>query len=259
MGGAWGVLDEDRLVRLDLVHPRHVVDGVVGHSGDEIPARLALERIDLRRVAEQVRLPLVGIAAGEAVEVLETHADRPTVEGPGLAGLEGRNVVVLAKPRCGIAVIEQHAADRRLVLGDDAVVARKARRLLGDHAETGRVVVAPGDQRGARGRAQRGGEHAVVAQTLVREAVHRRCRDDAAEGARNAEASVVGNDQQHVRRPLRRHDARRPPGLGLQRIVLDPAAELRVGRRELPAAERRGGARGAQRAGDLLRSGICRQ
>jgi hypothetical protein len=30
-----------------------------------------------RRVAEQVRLPLVGVAADEAVEVLEAHAGRP--------------------------------------------------------------------------------------------------------------------------------------------------------------------------------------
>ena len=44
--------------------------------------------IDRRGVAEQVRLPLAGVAADEAVEVLEAHADRPLVERPGLAGLE---------------------------------------------------------------------------------------------------------------------------------------------------------------------------
>ena len=57
-----------------LVDAVQIVDGVVGHAGDQVPVRLALERIDLGGVAEQVRLPLVGIAADEAVEVLEAHA-----------------------------------------------------------------------------------------------------------------------------------------------------------------------------------------
>jgi hypothetical protein len=144
------VLDEDRLVRLDLMHPRHVVDGVVRHAGHEIPARLAFERVDLRRVAEQVRLPLVGIAADEAVEVFEAHAGRPLVERPGLAGGEGRRVVVLAEPGGRIPVVEQHPADGGLVPFDDAAVAGETRCLLGDDAESRRMMVAPGDQRGAR-------------------------------------------------------------------------------------------------------------
>ena len=208
--------------------------------------------IDLRRVAEEVRLPLVGVAADEAVEVLEAHAGRPLVEGPDLARGEGRRVVVLAEPRRRVAVVEQHAADGGLVLADDAVVAGEAGRLLGDHAEAGRVVVAPGDQRGARRRAQRGREHAVVAQAFAGEAVHRRRRDHAAEGAGHAEAGVVGDDQEHVGRALGRHHARRPPRLRLQRVVLDHAAELRVGRRELPVADGRRRAGRARRAGDLL-------
>ena len=255
--GAGRVLDEDGLGRFRLVDPRHVVDGVVGHAGDEVPARLALERIDLRRVAEQVRLPLVGVAADEAVEILEAHAGRPLVERPDLAGGEGRRVVVLAEPRRRVAVVEQDAADGGLVLVDDAVVAGETRRLLRDHAEAGRMVIAPGDQCRPRRRAQRGGEDPVVAQTLVRDAIHRRRRDHAAEGAGHAEAGIVGDDQQHVGCALRRHHARRPPRLRLQGVILDHAAELRVGRRELLAADGRGGARRTQCPGDLL--GHCRR
>ncbi len=247
------VLDEDRLARVGLMHPRHPVDGLVRHARDEVPARLALERIDLRRVAEQIRLPLVGVAADEAVEVLEAHAGRPLVERPDLAGRVDRRVVILAEPGRGIAVVEQDPPDRGLVLGDDAVVAGEAGRLLRDHAEAGRMVVAPGDQRGARRRAQRGGENPVVAQALLREAIHGRRRDDAAEGAGHGEAGVVGDDQQHVRRALRRHDPRRPPRFRLQGTVLDHATELRVGRRELLAADGRGGAGRTRRAGQLLR------
>ena len=230
------------LLGIGLVNPRHVVDRLVGHGRDEVPARLAQERVDLRGVAEEVGLPLVGVAADEAVEVLEAHAGRPLVERTDLAGRERRRVVVLAEPRCRIAVIEQDAADRRLVLADDAVVAGKARRLLGDHAEAHRMMVASGDQRGARRRAQRGGKDAVVAQSLARDAVHRGRRDHAAEGARHTETGVVGDDQEHVRRAFRRHDAWRPPRLRLQGVVLDHAAELGIRRRELLAADRRRGA-----------------
>src|SRR5262249_17014973 len=113
--------------------------------------------------------PLVRVAADEAVEVFEAHADGPQVEGPRLAGLEGRRVVVLAEPRGGVAVVAQDAADRGLVLGDDAVVAGKAGGLLRDHAEAGRVVVAARDERGARRRAQRRGVHLRVAQPALRD------------------------------------------------------------------------------------------
>ena len=164
--GAGRVIDEERLARVDLVDAVQVVDGVVGHAGDQVPARLALERIDLGRVAEEVRLPLVGVAADEAVEILEAHAGRPLVERPDLAGREGRRVVVLAEPGGGVAVVLEDAADGGLVLGDDAVVAGEAGGLLRDHAEAGRVMVAPGDQRGARRRAERGGVNVVVAQPV---------------------------------------------------------------------------------------------
>ena len=198
--GAGRVLDEDRLAGVGLVDARDVVDRVVRHAGDEVPARLAVEGIDLGGVAEQIRLPLVGVAADKAVEILEAQAGRPLVEGPDLAGGKRRGVVVLAEPRRGIAVVEQDPPDGGLVLGDDAVVAREARRLLGDHPEAGRVMVSAGDERRSRRRAQRRGKHAIVAQTLVGDAVHSRRRDHPAESARHAEAGIVGDDEQDVGR-----------------------------------------------------------
>ncbi len=235
--GAGRVLDEERLVGHRLVDAIEVVDGVVGHAGDQVPARLALEGIDLGGVAEQVRLPLVRIAAHEAVEILEAHAGRPLVKRPDLAGGKRRRVVILAEPRGGVAVIEQNPPDGGLVLGDDAVVAGETRGLLGDHAETGRVMVAPGDERGARRRAERGGVDVVVAQAVIRDAIHRRRRDDAAEGARHAESGVIRDDEQDVGRLFGRHDARCPPRFRLQGIVLDHAAEFRLGRGQLLAAD----------------------
>ena len=79
---AWHVINEERFVRRDLLELFHVLDRIVSHRCRQIPTRLPLKRIDGRSVAEQVRLPLAGITADEPVKILETHADRPLVEGP---------------------------------------------------------------------------------------------------------------------------------------------------------------------------------
>lgn len=149
------VVDEERLLGIERVDPVHIRDRVVGHGGRQVPARIPLERIDLRGVAEQVRLPLARVAADEAVEVFEAHSDGPLVERSVLAGLERGRVVILAEPRGAIAVVLQDPADRRLVARDETVVAGKAGGLLCDHAKAGRVMVASGDERRTRGRTQR--------------------------------------------------------------------------------------------------------
>ena len=74
------------------------VDRVVGLCRDQVPAGIVVVRIDRRRVAKQIRLPLVGVAADKAIEIIETHASRPLVEWPGLASLELRRVMVFAEP-----------------------------------------------------------------------------------------------------------------------------------------------------------------
>src|SRR5438128_8704730 len=113
--------------------------------------------MDLRGIAEQVRRPLVRITADEPVEILEAYAGRPLVKRSDRAGLEGRCIMVLPEPRGGKPVVQEDPANGSLVLGDDAVVAGEARGLLGDHAEAGRVMIAPGDESRARRRTKRGG------------------------------------------------------------------------------------------------------
>ena len=275
MRGARHVVEEDRLAGIGLVDAVHPVDGVVGHGGDQVPgwllagdgpdlrlwirsihlqgALMANPRIDLRGVAEQVRSPLVGIATDEAVEIIEAHAVRPLSERPGLAGLVRRCVVILAEPRRRVTVVAQDATDGGIVHANDAVVAGETGGLFGDHAEADRVVIAPGERRGTRRRAQRSRENAVVAQAFIGDAVHGRCRDDAAEGARNAETRVVGHDKQDVGRVLGRHDARRPPLRGINRVILDHPAEFRLGRGKLLTTDGRGGTGRAQFAGNLRR------
>ena len=150
-------------------------------------------------------------------------------KGPTWLVCEGRRVVVLAEPGRGVAVGLQDRADGRLVLGDDAVVAGIAGGGFADDAEADRVVVAAGDQRGAGRRAERRGVELRVAQARARDPVEVRRRDDAAEGARRAEALVVDQDQEDVGRAFRRHDLRLPVGRRTGRVEVDHAAECAGG------------------------------
>ena len=117
MRAARRVVDEEGQVRLDLVQLVQPVDGVVRHGGDQVPARLAVIGMDRRGVAEQIaRLPLAGVAANEAIEVVEAHARSANGRRARPARLPGRRVVVLAEPGGAIAVLLQDAADGGAVL-----------------------------------------------------------------------------------------------------------------------------------------------
>ena len=154
MGGARHVIDEPGLAGRDLLELLDVPDGLISHRRLQVPAGIVQERIDGRRVAEQVRLPLAGVAADEAVKIFEAHSIRPLLERPGLARLIGRRVVVLAEPRGRVPVRFQDCADGALVDRDDRVVTREPRRYFADHTGADRVMVAARDQRCARRRAQ---------------------------------------------------------------------------------------------------------
>lgn len=65
-----------------------------------------------------------------------------------------------------------------------------------------RVVVAPGDERRARGGAQGGRMELRVAQSRLGDTIQRRRWDHAAEGAGNPVALVIGHDEKDVGRPL---------------------------------------------------------
>ena len=98
-------------------------------------------------------------------------------------------------------------------------------------------MVPPGNERRTGRRAQRGRVDIVVAQTVIRDTIHRGRRDNSTEGAGNAKSGIIRDDKQHVGRSLGRHDARRPPRFRLQRIVLDHTTKFRVGCRKFLAAD----------------------
>jgi len=87
------------------------------------------------------------------------------------------------------------------------------------------------------GEAKCRGEYPVIAQAVLGNAIHGRCRDHTAEGAWDAEPGVICDDQKDVGRLLGGHDARRPPVFRLKGIVLDCPAKLGIGRRQLLPAD----------------------
>src|SRR5262249_53219198 len=95
MHGAWNVVDEEWLVGIDRGDAIHVFDRIVGHLSNKVPIGFTDVGVDRRRIAEKIWLPLIGITTNEAIEIVKAHTCGPLVEGPGLARLEFRSVVVL--------------------------------------------------------------------------------------------------------------------------------------------------------------------
>jgi hypothetical protein len=86
----------------------------------------------------------------------------------------------------------------------------------------------------------------VVAEAAFRHSIKRGSRYRTAEGARRAEAGVIGHNEQHVRRALGRRDCLWKVGLGFIDFTADDAAEWRIGNRQYRALDR-------QRVGGRLR------
>src|SRR5262249_42673415 len=99
MRAARDVVDEEGPVGCGRIEPSHVRDGFVREVGGEVIAGLADPGKHLSRVLEEVRRPLVGLAAHEAVEIVEAHAHGPLVDRAGRAVLIARGVVILPEPR----------------------------------------------------------------------------------------------------------------------------------------------------------------
>ena len=73
---AWHILDQERLVGRGGIELFHVTDRIVRHVGDQVVVLLPDPRIYGGVVAEQMRRPLVCLAAHEAIEILEAHSSR---------------------------------------------------------------------------------------------------------------------------------------------------------------------------------------
>ena len=172
---------------------------LVGEVGTQVIG-LVVRRLDRNGVLEQARLILRGLAGEKAVEIVEAVAGRPTVERPHRRRFGRRRVVPLAEGRGLVAVVVQHLGDRRRALRDDAGIAVEVERALRDRAGADALVIAPGQQRGPRRRADRGRVELIEGDALVGEPRQGRRVDLAAKRVGQAKADIVQEDDENVRR-----------------------------------------------------------
>src|SRR5215471_12455559 len=179
-------------------HPR---DRLVGHQLVKVFRidTLLFRSLVGKSILEDRRVPLVRIAAEETKEVVKPQACWPQIKRTSLTGMPVGDVVVLAEPCSAISVVLEHLTDRTHTPRHERVVARVARCELHNVAGCCGVVITSGDQRGACRRAKSGRVELVEAQSGLRQSVHGGRRYRPAEGARSAEAYVIGQDQKDVR------------------------------------------------------------
>ena len=176
MNGPRREVNEERFVRRDrllVLDPRR---RLVRHVGHEVVVGI-VRQLDRSNPVEEIRRPLVGFAADEAVELVESLPRRPAVEWPRDAGFPSGGFVPFAERSRAVAVQAQHLRQRSRCVGHLPGGSGKGGCHLGDEAHVHRVMVAPGLERGARGRAQCGGVKVAVAQSAGRQAVQSRRRN----------------------------------------------------------------------------------
>ena len=200
--GARREVDEERLVRKQRLLLSRPGDELVGQVfGQVVALGRRLRRLDRCRALIERGIPLVVLAADEAVEVLEpAAAGRPRVERTRGARLPHRDFVALAELRGRVTIQLERERQRRLRVGQHRALARRSRGDLRDAAHADRVVVASGEQRLPRRRAQRRGVEARVLQPALGEFLEVRGLARTTEHAGGAVADVVDEDHQHVRR-----------------------------------------------------------
>ena len=152
MGRTGTEVEVEGFVGIDLFRIGNELNCPVREVRGEVVTLLwSRRRLHLVVVVDEVGVPLAGIATEEAVEPLETSAQRPAVVGTGSGLLTCRDQVPFAHHVGVVALTEQNFGQKPVLKWNIAVVARKARRELGD-TRHGVAVVVPSrdDARSAR-------------------------------------------------------------------------------------------------------------
>src|SRR5665213_1244757 len=183
--------DGDRVVD----EPDGVVDQVLAQV---VPVVGGGGGLDVMVVVDEVGGELVGLALEEAVEPVEAPLERPLVEGAGRRGVVHGAEVPLAHRQRGVARIAEYFGHGGGVIRDLPAHVGVAAVEVGDGAHPDRVVVAPGEQGGPGGRAQRGDVEVRIAEAAVGQGVDAGGGEVRAEAPEVGEAGVVEQDHHHV-------------------------------------------------------------
>jgi len=200
VGGAGGEVGKERAVRHEGLLLADPVDRMIGQILCEVVALLGCRRrLNRGGSVVQRRVPLVVLAADEAVERLEpATGGRPRIEGTERRGLPHRHLVALAELGRRVAVELQRHGQRGLGVGPHRAVAGRRCGRLGDRAHPNGMVVAAAEHRSAGRGTQCRGVKPVVAQAAGGELLGVGGGTRATEGGRRPEPDVVEQHDQHV-------------------------------------------------------------
>ena len=182
MRRAGAEMQVERLVRCDLLGVGDELDRLVRQVLGQVVALLwRPRRLDLVVVVDQVRVPLAGVTAQEAVEALESR-------GPAASGRTVRPPIRIPRAAdgtcrpcrcCSRAAAASRTETRsRTGSGRCSPGYPVASSLIARHGV--RMVITPGDDARSRRRAQRRGVHVVIQQAPRGQRVDVRRRDRAA-------------------------------------------------------------------------------
>ena len=172
-------------------------------------------------VMGELGVELVRLALQETVIAVEAALQRPVVIGPRRRAFRHGREMPFAGRECGEAVLAQNLGDGCGGFRHRAAHIRIARIHIGDRAHPHRMVVAPRQQAGAGGGAERGGVEAGEFQPFARQPVDIRRGDGRAIAAQMRKPCIVEHDHHHIGLADGRGTAR--PG---RLRVLDRLADL---------------------------------
>ena len=226
VAGAGGEVQEERLVRVDGAQVAEELDRAVGQVLGEVVAVLDRPRAGGRCGCRS--------RARERTGASRRRGSRTSGRSPRASGQVAREAAMLVSSsgdRChlpdrvaGIARGAQDLAQVAVLARRLAPVAGVANGQVGDPAHAAAMMIAPGQQAGAGGRAQRGGVEVRQPDAGSGQPVEHRRLDVGAVTAQLGVADVVQDDEQDVRRSGRGRRLRRPPGLRVPPGGADPAA-----------------------------------
>ena len=141
------VVQEERLVRRDRLGVLDELERPVGQVHRQVVALLGLGGlVDRMVVVDQVRMPLVGLRAEEAVEALEPTPRRPVAPGRGEMHLVGRAQMPLARHVRVPAELAEDLRQHPVLRRDRAARVREPDRGLGDARHAVARVIATRQQ-----------------------------------------------------------------------------------------------------------------